>query len=434
MFENFQSKLQTSLQKGRKINFDRCQKESEILHFAKFKSNGVRKEKSTYICKILYPREVVYPECNHMNRITLNRTELTPNEYLNILSKPKKHYQKPFPKLVAKKITSCTAHINTLAQPKKSRVLETLRTHHYHFEFKQVEVLLNYIHSYENQTPEQTLQIIKQRIKDRKRKIKLQKCHIRKLKKNIGKNVKLQELTFYKFRDLKLTDLLEQKNLNLKTIEKLILTRLCQMSCYKVPNEKSKNVVDKAYIKLAKKYALQIQSMQKLSDESDCKKKCKNVCFPIQSYHPEILLKQISMTSFSVSKKSSNKSLSSQNNLTKESEEERIENEDEIKIFNSEELLQIKNECKNLDERLREEAEKIEVKRKNRAEERAFRADEWKKSNKKGIDNESDNDDENGNNGKNKKKKTREIREKKGESKVTADQKWEVEWEDKSSP
>jgi hypothetical protein len=75
---------------GRQINLDRCQRESEVMQFAKFKASGAKREPAAYICKLVYPCEAVYPKCDHMNQLpTPNRSAFTPREYLDYLAKPK---------------------------------------------------------------------------------------------------------------------------------------------------------------------------------------------------------------------------------------------------------------------------------------------------------------------------------------------------------
>jgi hypothetical protein len=84
-----------------------------------------------------------------------------------------------------------------------------------------------------------------------------------------------------------------------KKLADLILPKICQMTGHKVPNKNSTNTIDKAHIKLADKLAVCVYDYIKNSPnkcqqnlpESDCLKKFKNLCIPIDSYYPQELTK-----------------------------------------------------------------------------------------------------------------------------------------------
>jgi hypothetical protein len=81
--------LKSSINRGRKLNNVRCQSKIETIDAAEFKPKKI-KPTNLYICKLVYPRENVYPSCDHQNDFVVNRDSLEQEEYLKFLSQPKK--------------------------------------------------------------------------------------------------------------------------------------------------------------------------------------------------------------------------------------------------------------------------------------------------------------------------------------------------------
>lgn len=311
-----------------------------------------------------------------------------------------------------------------------------------------MEILITKIRMNETQTPQEILEAVQQRIKKRKEKIKIQNREIQKLKRKIGRTKKLEESILDSFMKLKLNELMNEK----ENIEKLILLRLCQMTNYQFPHENSEDQIDKAYKCFAKRLAFQIKEKCKIQQESECKKKIQidNFCYPIQSYYPHEKEEIDDEKSIESDKSSLFKSLSSSSKYSESENVRYSETKENHSEIDSQTRLKIQQECDELNDHLQKDAEINEIKKKNLAEKRAVNAakrktdiendlKKKKKTSKKGEngeddsnDDDSEDDDEEGGSGgkKSRKNKKRKVKNQ-GESKATAEQKWEVEFEER---
>jgi hypothetical protein len=83
--------VEAIVEKGRRTNFARCNEELKPVERPILKKSKIScNEKDARVFKIQFPRKPKYPKCQHQNDFTLNRSLLTANDYLKILSRPRK--------------------------------------------------------------------------------------------------------------------------------------------------------------------------------------------------------------------------------------------------------------------------------------------------------------------------------------------------------
>lgn len=203
--------------------------------------------------------------------------------------------QKQAPTLIMKKLTPCTFHLNSLAKPHKNRLINTLRSYRFYFSFEKIEKIISMIS--ENTTPEQAMQILKQRIRDRRNKIKAQECTIKRIKGKIAKCEKFQKISWdalEKLSKVLQNDKLVQHYIDLNKLPEFIFRILCQITL-RLVNPALKKSTTRAYMviasKLAQKIQLKRQKVQSETDESGCRKGIFRHCIPIESFFSSNLLK-----------------------------------------------------------------------------------------------------------------------------------------------
>lgn len=194
-------------------------------------------------------------------------------------------------------------HLNKLSQPKKLNLITTLKEHRYHLAYNQIENLIQRLNFGDHQTPQEVMQTIMQQLNDSNYKIRQQKCEIKRLKMKIAKSKQFEDVSsqiISKLRQLVQCDRPMDMNEDCKKLADSILPKICQMTSHKVPNKNSTNSMDKAHIELANKLAVCVYDYIKSSstknqvnqlDISDCLKRFKNMCIPIEGFYPQELTK-----------------------------------------------------------------------------------------------------------------------------------------------
>lgn len=87
------------LEKGRKLNLERCHVPPKPVN-RPIKSCKPRtaEEKPMQINKLQFPERFMHPECHHEADFTLNRSLLTSNDHIRVLSQPRKVSRRKFQK------------------------------------------------------------------------------------------------------------------------------------------------------------------------------------------------------------------------------------------------------------------------------------------------------------------------------------------------
>lgn len=81
--------LKRSMFMGKKLNYKRCYGENDDIDGAKFKAKKI-KPKKLYVCRLEYPKENVYPMCEHLGGSVPVRCNLSSKEHMELLATPKK--------------------------------------------------------------------------------------------------------------------------------------------------------------------------------------------------------------------------------------------------------------------------------------------------------------------------------------------------------
>jgi hypothetical protein len=198
-----------------------------------------------------------------------------------------------------KKLPSCTTHINDLAQPNLLRVLQTFDQHLHHMTIFQIENFLNKLFP-ECQTPMETRQMIKRAIKEQKMRICRKQKEARKLRKKLNlkhaeEMPKLMAKVVESFRQFVLSDDEIELSDDAKKYSETILIEICRFMKQKVPQNDSRDVAEKALMRISDRIAIWMEDFVDQSgykeikstyDESNCAKEMRKNCIPIDDYYP----------------------------------------------------------------------------------------------------------------------------------------------------
>ncbi|CRK91344.1 CLUMA_CG005017, isoform A [Clunio marinus] len=290
--------LASALKQGQKINYDRCH--SKLKSVKPLHDENKEVEDEVKIRKILYPStRRKYPKCCHQNDFVLSRENLSSEDYLNFLSKPKKRVPEGFPRWIEKKIPPCTNLINSLAHPKMHKLLETFQTHLHHLSIFEIESFLKKMFEKDYLTPEEVFRSTKQtnienkvraqrRLKKMKKLCRRIECQSKKEEQNYIKNI-IEKLTCSTLNQ-------QESHEPQSKLTEDILTQICLIMKQKVPQKNSHDLIGQIFYKLANKIASSLEDLITESgfkiissnDNFECDAGKRKNCLEIVQYQSEV--------------------------------------------------------------------------------------------------------------------------------------------------
>lgn len=366
--------------KAKKINNERYMQQEEINNCSCMKEKSPL-PKNFYIYRPPYKQhhdKKKYPVCDHANDVTANRDLWTHEEYLKFLATPKKPHQPPAPKekLIRRNISQATIHVEKLARPRSTTLIETFKAHSRHLPIFQVESLTKKICDNKFPTPQQAMSEMIQRLREKEQKVKRQRNEIKKLQNKIKRCNRFNTLTeniTKTFREFMIKSHHRVDKDQCEEIERIsvaIYKRLSHM--LKGPRGGNKNnadVIDKVLLEFSDKFASCIcdiiqntqndQQKQQQIASDECLKKFKNLYLPIEGGYPSDLVLEIDDSEIESDEDGKdNDSLKSKQEKTDDKEKEEAEIVDNIQdkplsFLRLSQLNFTPEECAKLNEELR---------------------------------------------------------------------------------
>lgn len=204
------------------------------------------------------------------------------------------------PRWIRKNIPPATVRVNKLAQPRKRTLLSTFNQNCNHFSIFQVEAIAERIYREQFRSPAQVMNEMKQKLRDKQRRVKYQKNEIRKLQR------KIEKCNEYKSLSEKLTKMFRNYMINGRIVDgcdgydhltSYTLDHLSKM--FKSPrackDKDNSQIIDQVLREFSNKFASCMCDVLKNTDQpashvvDDCLERFKQLCIPIDAYYPDPL-------------------------------------------------------------------------------------------------------------------------------------------------